>query len=333
MSTSRELALCAIEFRKPERIPICLAFDTDPLNKPIVEQILKAYSTDIMIIPSHNPNFVPEQIGMTQWGYRWESKGETMGEVKDNPLRNWDVFDRWLEKAPDFSVPIRYNFARKMRLKYPDKFLIGGIGFMVMEAFNLRGLDNFLTDPYLERENLDRLLDFIYTQGIHAVDGFAEVGMDAVIAWEDWGLQDRAMMAPDMWYDVFYDRMKNFVDRIHAHGMKYVLHSCGHILGYLDFFVEMGVDVLQLDQQLCMGHDLEELSKYRGKICFFNPIDIQHSPQMNAAQIHKSAQYMRDKLSTEDGGFMYKAYAQPAAIRMPAEGIINEIHAFAACKG
>jgi hypothetical protein len=207
----------------------------------------------------------------------------------------------------------------------PDKFLIGGLGFMMMQLFNIRGLDNFFMDLYLERENLDVLIDYIYKQGKHAVDGFADAGMDAVIAWEDWGLQKQVMINPKLWQEMFFDRMKSFVDYIHSKGMVYILHSCGYIVEYLDFFVEIGVDVIQLDQQMNIG--IDTLADWKGKICFFNCADIQSSPSMDEHQIMEYMRNMATSLGSENGGFMYKVYSQPAAIHMSAENIISEIRA------
>ena len=327
----RALTLKAIKFQNPHRIPLCLYFNSNALNGPIGARVLEELDSDMQVVFCDDPEWAPEEEGLTQWGYRFETMGETMGEVKDCPLKDWGELGHWLEKAPDFSIRRRYGLARETRAGNPDIFLIGGLGFMMMEIFNLRGLAEFMTDLYLERGNLDKVIDYIYAQARHAVDGFADAGMDAVIAWEDWGLQDRVMVNPEKWREVFFARMKDFIDYVHGRGMCYILHCCGYILDYLDYFVEMGVDVIQMDQQMNMG--LDRLSGWRGKICFFNPVDIQFSPGMSEAEIAEYARRMAGTLGTENGGFMYKAYSQPAAIHMPAANIISEARAFQGAKG
>ena len=87
MQTSKECVLNAIEGKGPDRIPLCLDFDSDALNRAITENIVKDYNADILIIPSYDPEFVPVAEGYTQWGYKMETFGETMGEVKDPPLK------------------------------------------------------------------------------------------------------------------------------------------------------------------------------------------------------------------------------------------------------
>ena len=323
MQTSKECVLNAIEGKGPDRIPVCLDFDSDALNEAITKSIIKDYDADILIVPSYDPEFVPIAEGYSQWGYKMETFGETMGEVKNPPLESWGNFENWKSCLPDFTAPSRYAEAKKLRQLYPDKYLVGGLGMMMEEIINLRGYANCMVDYYDEEENLNRLIDCLYEVGKQMVDGYAEAGLDAVMAWEDWGLQRGPMMSFGMWETYYYDRMKNFVDYIHKKGMKYFLHSCGHITYLLDVFTEFGVDVIQMDQQMNMG--LELLGKWKGRICFLCPVDIQHSVQMTKEEMGTYMKDMVRALSTEKGGFMYKAYPQPAAIHMTEKQLRQEI--------
>lgn len=323
MQTSRECVKRAIEFKGPDRMPLCLDFDKDRLNQEITRDILKDYQSDMMIVASHDPEFKPIGEGYNQWGYIMETFGETMGEVKDYPLKSWDDFDNWASCLPDFTSPSRYREAVNMRELHPDKYLVGGLGMMMEEMLNLRGYENSMIDYYEEEENLCKLIDCLYEKGKQMVEGYAAAGMDAVIAWEDWGLQNSPMMALDLWKEYYYDKMKDFVDFIHQKGMKYILHSCGHITYLLDIFIEIGVDVIQMDQQKNMG--LELLSKWKGKICFLCPADIQHSVQMSSEQLKMYIEEMIEMLGAAEGGFIYKSYPQPAAIHMTEERLREEI--------
>lgn len=326
MQKSKDCVKKAIEFKNPERIPICLDFDKDELNQKISRDILKENDADILIISSFDPDFIPIGEGYSQWGYKMETFGETMGEVKNPPLEEWDNYEQWYKGLPDFTSPSRYAEAKEMRKKLPDKYLVGGLGMMMEEIINLRGYENYMTDFFEEEDNLNKLIDCLYEKGKQMVDGYAEAGLDAVMAWEDWGLQNGPMMSFSLWKKYFYDRMKDFVDYIHEKGLRYFLHSCGHITYLLDTFVEFGIDVIQMDQQKNMG--LDELHKWAGKICFLCPVDIQHSVGMKSIDMEKYVEEMISKLGTQHGGFIYKAYPQPAAIHMPVEKLRKEIGFF-----
>lgn len=323
MQTSRDCVIRAIDRNYPDRIPICLNFDIGAAHTAITHEIIQNYDTDIIVVCTEDPEFIPVQDGYNQWGYRMETFGDTMGEVKDPPLSTWDCFEQWKSRLPDFTVMRRYESLKYLRQTYPEKYLVGGLGMMMEEIINLRGYENCMIDYYEEEDNLNKLIDLLYSIGKQQVDGYAEAGLDAVIAWEDWGLQHSPMMAYSMWKEFYYDRMKDFVSYIHRKGMKYILHSCGHITYLLDTFIDIGVDVIQMDQQMNMGLDL--LNTWQNKICFFCPVDIQHSVQMSAQELREYSKDMIQKLGSLQGGFMYKAYAQPAAINMNATRLKEEI--------
>lgn len=162
MQTSKECVLRAIENRYPDRIPICLSYDSAPCHQVITQNLPKETDGDIITIHSFDPEFIPAGEGYSQWGYKLESFGETMGEVKEAPLENWENFDSWKAGLPDFSAPSRFYESKNMRKKYPDKFLTGGLGMMMMEILNLRGYANTMMDYYEEEENLNKLIDCLY---------------------------------------------------------------------------------------------------------------------------------------------------------------------------
>ncbi|MDO5425194.1 MAG: uroporphyrinogen decarboxylase family protein [Eubacteriales bacterium] len=321
--TSKELVLRAVEFRKPERIPLCLDFQQDEQNMERTKEIAKRYESDFVFANFSDPEFVPLGEGFSEWGYKMENFGETMGEVKDFPLKDWGRFDFWKSHLPDYSARRGYENARKLREQNPDKFLVGGVGMMMETILNLRGYENTMIDYFEEEEALNRLIDCLYDCGKKMVDGFAGAGMDGIMAWEDWGLQTGPMMSYGLWEEFYAERMKDFVDYIHKKGMKYFLHSCGHIAYLMDTFVEFGIDAIQMDQQRNMGFDL--LEQWSGRICFMCPVDIQHSVGMTEAELGDYAREMVRRLGTPEGGFIYKSYPQPVAIRMPESQLEKEI--------
>ncbi len=79
-------------------------------------------------------------------------------------------------------------------------------------------------------------------------------------------------------------------------------------------FIEGGCDVLQLDQPELMG--IEWLGEhYGGKLCFWNPVDIQKTmPTGDLRRIEEEAHRQVWHLGNYGGGFMVKAYQQPNAV-------------------
>ncbi len=332
MQTSRERTLRAIEFRGPDKIPICLDFNRKhALDKEYARIVTERFPQDMVSVGHYDPDFRHAPDEPDEWGCVWSSMGHTMGEVIVHPLDSWDKFDRWAKALPDFSDPKRYIKVHEARRKYPDHFLVGGIGMMMEDIINFRGFEEYMTDLYLEREKLDELIDLLYKKADEVIHRYAEAGVDGIIAWEDWGLQDRPLMRPALWQEIFKERMAKMIKTIHDCGMKYMLHSCGYILDFIDDFVEIGVDVLQMDQQRNMGLDaLKE--KVNGRMCLWCPTDVQFiSRNKDIDQVLAYDREMVSKLSSAKGGFMYKVYGSPEAIEVPLETLLAEVEFFSNC--
>lgn len=323
MQTSRECVIKAIEGRGPDRVPLWLSFDTSPINRAVTDHLSVECRSDIQQVGYGVVNFRPIGPGYTLLGYRMETFGETMGESKDPPLADFDHFESWKNSLPDFGDPRCYEHLKKHRENHPDIFLVGKLNQMMEELINLMGYENYMISLYEEEENVSAVIDVLYDMAHKMVDGYADAGIDAVIAWEDWGLQNAPLMSHEMWEKFFKSKMRAFVDHIHARGMKYILHSCGHIVYLLDDFAEMGIDVLQLDQQMNMG--LDELAKWRETFCFCCPTDIQHCMRMTDEEMTAYLREMNDKLGSGNGGFIFKPYSSPAAIHMTSEKLSHEI--------
>lgn len=321
---ARENALLAIEFGCPARVPLCttIAEDTDR-NRSVKAALEDELQNDFLLVMNSDPEFKPPGPNTDEWGNEWTRGAETMGEVTGHPLHSWARYDEWKRGLPDFSAPRRYENAKAIRQEYPDKLVMGGLRFGMMNLLNLRGYENFMTDFYLEPDRLSTLIDTLYSELHRMVEGYAAAGVDAVILWEDWGLQDQLIVSPSMWRDVFRTRMAELVGHVHESGLRYILHSCGYIIDIIPDFIEMGVDVLQLDQQRQIG--LDRLGEFAGSVCFFCPADIQYmSSNRNLAAVRDYCEQMVDALSTPQGGFMYKTYAQPGSVDISIEAIKTE---------
>jgi len=325
---SRERTLRAIEFQNPDKIPLCTSIDrNNEFNSELARLLQSDSLSDMAVVSNSDPDFVPGPDGADEWGCVWKTAGYTFGEVVVHPLEDWDNWHRWYQEVPDWRLSRRYELASRMREQRPYLFLMGGLGFRMMNLIDFRGYQNFMTDFYLEPERLKTLIALIDEKCEQAVERYAAIGLDAVIVWEDWGLQNSLMIAPEMWRSFFKEPMRRLIQLVHQKGLKFIFHCCGYILEIIDDLIEIGVDVLQLDQQKSMG--LDTLSHWRGKICFFNPADIQFtSGNCDLAAVEDYCQQMVENLATPKGGFMYKMYSQPKAVEIPLEALQGELKAF-----
>lgn len=293
--TSREIVRRAIRFQCPDRLPIDLP---------------EPYETDfahVGINPS--PDARPSQ-GPDEWGAIWENIGVCrLGEVKDFPLKDWKDFDKL--SIPDIRHPKRWGDLDGARERAGDKFLLAS-GISIYERVHfIRGLENTWMDIYDAPEQLGRLIDVLVDMNLYAIERFAAAGADGLIFCDDWGLQNRLMISPQKWREIWKPRYARIYDACHKAGLLTFLHSCGYIVDILDDLIEIGLDVIHMDQQENMGLDLLS-ERFAGRLTFWAPVDIQMTmargtPEQIRAYCHK----LNKAFNRNNGGFIPRWYGDP----------------------
>jgi len=245
--------------------------------------------------------------GTDEWGCVWENFGNTtLGEVKDFPIKQWSDFTEAM--IPDVNKPSRWEGLENVREQNKNQYLLcGGMSIYERPHF-LRGLENLWVDIYENREKLCKLLDVLVEMNISAIAKYAELGGDGYFMLDDWGLQDSLMINPVAWREIWKPRYAKIFAAAHEKGMDTLLHSCGYIVEILDDFIEIGLDVIQLDQQENMGLELLG-ERFGGRIAFWSPVDIQKTMVTgDLDDIRAYCRRMKQCLSTENGGFIPKWY-------------------------
>jgi hypothetical protein len=257
--------------------------------------------------------------GADEWGCVWENIGAgNLGEVKLYPLDSWD---KWNSLAiPDIRAPHRWQRIEADRTAAGERFLYGSGVALYERAHFLRGLENIWMDIYDEPEKLGALIDLLADMNVALIEKYAENSVDAIFLCDDWGLQDRLMIRPQSWYEIWQPRYARVFGAAHARGLKTILHSCGYILDILPGLIDAGLDVIQMDQQMNMG--LDKLSRFRGRLTFFCPVDIQAvMPRNDLAEIRRYCRGLAGAFAVPEGGFIADWYGDPAAVGHSPEAI------------
>lgn len=303
--TSREVVARTIRFQGADRLPFDLP---------------EKYGSDLARC-NMSPN--PDQrlsSGRDEWGALWENIGiSQLGQVKDFPLKDWRDFGRLT--IPDVNDPRRWAKIGEARKLAGDKFLLGA-GISIYERVHIiRGLENTWQDIYDFPGELGRLIDILADMNLAAIKRYAADGADGYIFSDDWGLQDRLMIAPASWRSIWKPRYARIFSAAHAAGLLTFLHSCGYIADILDDLIEIGLDVIDMDQQENMG--LESLGRrFGGRITFLSPVDIQST--MARGSLHEIRAYCRKMaqcLGRPQGGFIPNWYCDPVGAGHRAEAV------------
>ena len=92
------------------------------------------------------------------------------------------------------------------------------------------------------------------------------------------------------------------------------MHTCGKVNEIIDGLIEIGVDVLNLQQPRALG--IEEIaSRFAGRVCFSTTCDIQQTlPFKGEQEIIEEAKLLIDCWGTDAGGLILSEYGDGMAI-------------------
>jgi hypothetical protein len=294
--TSRERVWRTLKFEGVDRLPVDLPgkWGTDFANAGMSPS------------PDHRPQ---GGNGVDEWGAVWNNIGVCkLGEVSKVPLERWEDWAKL--PIPDVNDEQRWREFAGARQRAGEKFLlVHGISIYERVHF-IRGLENTWADIYENPEELGRLIDVLVEMNLAAIARYATEKPDGYIFCDDWGLQNRLMISPEKWREIWKPRYARIFEAAHAAGMANFLHSCGHIVDILDDLIEIGLDAIHMDQQANMGLELLG-QRFGGRLTFFSPVDIQMAMQQGEAAIRAYARQMARHLATDCGGWIPRWYTDP----------------------
>lgn len=301
----REVVIRTIQFQGADRLPYDFP---EPYGSDF-------YWAGLSPSPDDRP-----RSGVDEWGAKWENIGSmVLGQVKDYPLKSWDQVPALL--VPDIRDRRRWVCLDGIREKAGDLFLLGhGISIYERVLF-IRGLENTWIDIHTDPVVLGELIDILVEMNLAAIEHYAALGFDGLIFPDDWGLQNRLMISPADWRKIWKPRYARIFKAAHESGLHTFLHSCGYIVDILDDLIEIGLEVIHMDQQENMG--LELLGKrFGGRITFFSPVDIQKTMVSGTLdEIRHYCQAMVRLLGKPEGGFIPRWYSDPVGAGHRREAI------------
>lgn len=286
------------------------------------------YPNDLVLASlSADPQWRPSRTFAPTDGARWEDEWGNVwarlddfskGLVVEGALKDWSDLDAY--QFPTWDDPARYEAARQMFAKQSDKFQIGGLGHFPFDAMRyLRRMDVFLEDLAAHPREVRRLADRVVPLLARCMENWAAAGADAVMFWEDWGTQDRLLISPQMWREVFKADYTALCEVARGKGMSVWMHSCGYIWDIIEDLIECGITVLQLDQPGLFG--VNRLAEaFGGRLTFWCPVDIQQVlPTGDTARIEAFAKDLVEKLGAQRGGFIAGYYSDLESIGVKPE--------------
>ncbi len=281
METSRTLVYQTLEFAAPRRIPRDVwLLPWAWMNYPQQTQaLIERFPSDFVTAPA--PGRVAHVQGdayevgtfIDEWGciFTGNQRG-VIGEVKDAAISTWD-------DLPNLRVPegmLHFDAAAVNAFcQTTDQFVMGGCCPRPFERLQfLRGSAQLYLDLGEQSAQMMELLHTVHEFYLKELEAWAKTDVDGLMFMDDWGAQNRLLIAPRMWRKLFKPLYKDYIDLAHAYGKKIFMHSDGYTLDIFADLVELGLDALN-SQLFCM--DIEEIGrKFKGKMTFWGEIDRQN---------------------------------------------------------
>lgn len=319
---SREIVIRSIEFSGPERIAMSLPspFPNDFLSAGI------GADPDGKELPRWRTERWERWVD--EWGNIWQRlDSRVSGEVVQGAITEWDQLDHY--ELPQLDDERRFEHAKEVFSRTKDKYRIGFLpGFPFSIARKLRKLELFLEDVVLYPEKVQELCDRIAELLERVIKIYARIGADGVMFCEDWGCQNRLLINPAQWRELFRKYFEWLGGVAKEKELHLIMHSCGYIYDIIPDLVECGVSVLQFDQPEIYGIDTLS-NEFGGRVTFWCPVDIQKVLQTGNRRIIRGyAKRMVEKLACFGGGFIAGYYASNEAIGIEPEWQVWACEAF-----
>ncbi len=296
--THKERLLAAINHEEPDRVPIC-AWYTPEAERMLLRHLgvdsdqtetYKAAGGPLPILMKHD--FLISWIGpctsfysdpheeyTDEWGIRWKWVKNQVGsytEMVRHPLA--DLTDPSKYSIPDFAREDRYTGLRQLIAQYGSEYgIMGGAACTLFElAWYLMGIERVLMDLVREKDFMNVFLDDLMQWVDVAGSKMVELGVDIIWIGDDFGTQDRMLMAPALFREFFKPRYQKLFQKWKAinPNVKTAFHSDGNIYPIIPDLVEIGLDILNPVQPKSM--DPAKLKKEFGKqLTFWGTVDIQ----------------------------------------------------------
>jgi hypothetical protein len=253
-----------------------------------------------------------------EWGNIWHRMrdGRSGAEVFQPAIRDWGQLAAM--RMPDFANPARYDKARAVFADAPDKYHVGFMpGWVFATSRYLRKMEIYFADLIEYRDEIERLHELVTTQLEQIIRLYATAGADAVFYCEDLGTQDRVLIGPRMWREIYGPHYRRLTATAHELGLKVIMHSCGYNWALLDDLAAAGVDCFQFDQPAVYDFPALAHKLRTHRMGLLGVIDIQRVlPTGDRALIEAEAQRMVD---TFRGFLIMRDYPNFSAIGVDEE--------------
>ena len=314
---SRERLLRAIEFRRPDRVPVItwraegyeewLRYGDHERHRTEVKELLRTYPADAFYpdTPWIGSGVFAPNIGeaaQDEWGIIWTRLKQGCIDT-GHPLANWDKLDELQFPDPSFYVPNEVE--KQVHISRSTNYVyVGTFGGYFQHLASLRGYENLMIDLVKKTRKLYLLADKLLEYFVKLIRRWGAIGVDGMFFGDDLGMQDRLLIKPTMWREFVKPRYREMFDAVHKTGAHVWFHTDGYVMDIVSDLVDVGVDVLNVNQLVLNGL-IDLANGFGGRVCFLGGLDHQHIlPFGTTQQVEEHVQEVINHLASYNGGYI-----------------------------
>ena len=322
--TSRERVLAAAHRRQPDRVPRDLSWGLSPrvarvfTEKTGLTDPLAFFKVDTRLVDQPRTRLAGRHARYHAPGARvdeWGIANETSSDASlhfthiVSPLRAARRVEEIADyPLPDFDAPYRTEglAAEVTRIHAAGLAACAPVACTIYEvAWQIRGLEELLTDMMMQPEMADCLYDRIAALRTAQVQAYVRAGCDILMLGDDVSAQTGMIMSPATWRRFFKPRLAGIIAaaRAIAPGLPVFYHTDGDCRAIIEELIEIGVTILNPVQPECM--DPAEIKRlYGGRLAFWGTIGIQGTlPFGTPAEVRREVKGRMESVG-RDGGFL-----------------------------
>lgn len=311
----RENYCRAIEFRKPDYVPVDIVVDLDWLQekdagkRERIAELKASFPDDLLrwLNAARNAVEPVTEDRLTRWTDEWQTGWVDDGygaKTESYPLsEGYEAFTDLM--IPDAHHPDRFSEIDEILKDRKERYVQAAVWFTLFERlWMLRGFENLLMDPYMDERSFCMLRDRIVEHNLAIIDQWLKRGADGIFFSDDWGSQKGLLIHPDVWRKFYKPSYQRMFDRVRSGGAHVWMHMCGNVVAILPDLIDIGLNVLNPVQPQAM--DVQHLSReFGGRLCFYGGVDVQGllihgSPE----QVKMEVRRLVELFGRFDGGYI-----------------------------
>ena len=296
----KERVLCALNFQKPDRVPIdlhnflvCAELMGLPYDEVFSDPALIAESQikgveifghDMVLVEAGVATLAQScgcEIEHSHFTAPWVKKplfSENSSKEISNIVRNTEPPDPSKTNALKTII----DAVKILVDKKGDGLFIMGMADQgpFSLACQLRGIDKFLMDLALEEDYIPELLEFTSIAYFEFANALLEAGAHATSMGESIAGPD--VVSPDYYRKYAYKYEKRVIEKLNRKGYIVSNHICGKVDEIITDMVATGADILEIDHKTNLAMAIK---KSANKTCLLGPVNPVTFRNANLKQI------------------------------------------------